>query len=188
MVAAVVTPFYTLRAIRNKKATLPTGMDFKTIDLDTSTKQIAAGIGGTVLAVYGVLNSIARWRTAADAATQEKINRGDITAADAPVASSKLDVTLTRANAGIAMATSIAAAGVAANKFRKPETSAQEKLESAAGAVLVTGVTAVISASKWKAANAAQRRLEEQEKSPASSHAARVEKEQSARTHDSFSR
>jgi hypothetical protein len=120
LIAALVIPIVIIKGITRGKIKLSFNDYRRTVELGTAAKCIGAGIAGAGATVYSAINAVSRIRVASDAATQEKINQGKLSAEQAPLKSGRLDVIMTRINAGLAGASIVAIGAIALNDLRKP--------------------------------------------------------------------
>lgn len=116
---------------------------------------------------YGALNAVSRWRAANDAATQEKVSHGTIQLHEAKISSNRLDIFMTRLNAIVGTVGSVIGGGAALYQINNAHNQGRplgpgEKFTVGTGLIGAI-VGPVLGLPKWRAADAAQRLLEQRE-------------------------
>lgn len=174
---AAATPLWVANGVRHGSISVPTfAGNLKKFDL-SSTPAKAAAIGiAAVTTGYGTLNAISRIRTVQDAEKIEKLRKGDVSEGEVKLHSRNFDVMMTRLNAGMSGAISLTSAGFAARSLLDPSIAPEEKAQKAFGAATAMVVTGMMSVSKWRAASAAQKRIDQQKDTP-KSHVEQLEAE-----------
>lgn len=175
--SAAATPLWAAHGIRKGSIHVPTFTgNLKRFDLgSTPAKAAAAGIAA-VTTVYGTLNAISRIRTAQDAETLDKVQKGKLDAAEVKLHSKQFDVVMTRMNAGLSGAISLASGVFAARSLLDPALSPDQKAEKVMATGTAMVATGIMSVSKWRAAGAAQKRIDEGADRP-QSHVERLDAE-----------
>lgn len=151
-------------AINMSKEKLPDNPFAFNIDISSPVKRSAAMAGGAIMVTYMALNSIARLRTAKDAATRKQISLGELEPESAILKSGRLDRVLTKIEASISTATALGSLGYAvyASTDKNPDRPKPISVKFALVNSVAAGIMSVV---KFRAANAAAKSAQEREAS-----------------------
>lgn len=176
LLSAAATPMIVAKGIKKGGLNVPLPGGSKHFDLSSPNQKTAAVGIAAVSTVYGALNAVSRLRTVKDAETMAKVQQGTLAPEDAKMSSKRFDVVMTRMNAGLSGAIAVVSGAFAVRSLLDPTLIPDQKSDKVVGTLGAMAATGVMSVTKWRAANNAQRHIDEQNDKPAG-HAERIEQE-----------